>query len=63
MLTHLGIKNHKVCVLRFYIKYNNRIQAAEIKYLTVRLDQIRNEDIRNELDISPLSEKSHIIQE
>jgi hypothetical protein len=39
----------------------NRIQAAEIKYLRTvkgctRLDQIRNEDIRNELGISPLSE-------
>jgi hypothetical protein len=40
----------------------NRIQAAEMKYLRTvkgctRLNQIRNEDIRNELDISPLSEK------
>jgi hypothetical protein len=40
----------------------NRIQAAEMKYLRTvkgctRLDQIRNEDIRNELGISPLSEK------
>jgi hypothetical protein len=40
----------------------NRIQAAEMKYLRkvkgcARLDQIRNEDIRNELGISPLSEK------
>jgi hypothetical protein len=40
----------------------NRIQAAEIKYLRTvkgctRLDQIRNEDIRNELGISPLNEK------
>jgi hypothetical protein len=40
----------------------NRIQSAEIKYLRTvkecaRLDQIRNEDIRNELGISPLSEK------
>jgi hypothetical protein len=40
----------------------NKIQAAEIKYLRrvrrcTRLDQIRNEDIRNELGISPLSEK------
>jgi hypothetical protein len=40
----------------------NTIQAAEIKYLRTvkgctRLDQIRNEDIRNELGISPLSEK------
>jgi hypothetical protein len=39
----------------------NRIQAAEMKYLgtvkrCTRLDQIRNEDIRNELGISPLSE-------
>jgi hypothetical protein len=38
----------------------NRIQAAEMKYLRTvkgctRLDQIRNEDIRNELGISPLS--------
>jgi hypothetical protein len=38
------------------------IQAAEMKYLrTVKgcttLDQIRNEDIRNELGISPLSEE------
>jgi hypothetical protein len=40
----------------------NRIQAAESKHLRTvkgctRLDQIRNEDIRNELGISPLSEK------
>jgi hypothetical protein len=40
----------------------NRIQAAEMKHLRTvkgctRLDQIRNEDIRNELGISPLSEK------
>jgi hypothetical protein len=40
----------------------NRIQAAEMKYLRTvkwctRLDQIRNEDIRNDLGISPLSEK------
>jgi hypothetical protein len=40
----------------------NRIQAAETKYIRTvkgctRLDQIRNEDIRNELEISPLSEK------
>jgi hypothetical protein len=40
----------------------NRFQAAEMKYLRTlkgctRLDQIRNEDIRNELGISPLSEK------
>jgi hypothetical protein len=28
-----------------------------------RLDQIRNEDIRNELGISPLSEKNNRIQE
>jgi hypothetical protein len=40
----------------------NRIQAAEMKYLRTvrgytRLDQIRNEDIRHELGISPLSEK------
>jgi hypothetical protein len=46
----------------------NRIQAAEMKCLrTVKgctgLDKIRNEDIRNELGISPLSEKNNIIQE
>jgi hypothetical protein len=46
----------------------NRIQAAEMKYLRTvkgctRLDQIRNEDIRNELGISPLSEKNNRIQE
>jgi hypothetical protein len=40
----------------------NMIQAAEIKYLRTvkgctRLDHIRNEDIRNELGISPLREK------
>jgi hypothetical protein len=40
----------------------NTIQATEMKYLRkvkrcTRLDQIRNEDIRNELGISPLSEK------
>jgi hypothetical protein len=40
----------------------NIIQAAEMKYLRTvkgctRLYQIRNEDIRNELGISPLSEK------
>jgi hypothetical protein len=40
----------------------NRIQAAEMKYLRTvkgctRLDQIRSEDIRHELDISHLSEK------
>jgi hypothetical protein len=40
----------------------NRIQAAKMKYLRTvkgctRLDQIRNEDIRHELGISPLSEK------
>jgi hypothetical protein len=40
----------------------NRIHAAEMKYLRTvkgctRLDQIRNEDIRNELGISPLTEK------
>jgi hypothetical protein len=39
----------------------NRIQAAEMKYLRTvkrytRLYQIRNEDIRNDLGISPLSE-------
>jgi hypothetical protein len=40
----------------------NRIQAAEMKHLrtvkgSTRLDQIRNEDIGNELGISPSSEK------
>jgi hypothetical protein len=40
----------------------NRIQAAEMKYLRAvkgctRLDQVRNEDIRNELGISSLKEK------
>jgi hypothetical protein len=40
----------------------NRIQAAEMKYLrTVKgcttLDQIRNQDIRNEFGISSLKEK------
>jgi hypothetical protein len=40
----------------------NRIQAAEMKYLRTvrgctRLDQIRNEDIRHKLGISPLREK------
>jgi hypothetical protein len=40
----------------------NRIQGTEMKYLRTvkgctRLDQIRNEDIRKELGISPLSEK------
>jgi hypothetical protein len=40
----------------------NRIQAAEMNYLRTvkgctRLDRIRNEDIMNELGISPLSEK------
>jgi hypothetical protein len=40
----------------------NRIQEAEIKYLRTvkgcnKLDQIRNEDIRNELAISALSGK------
>jgi hypothetical protein len=44
-------------------RYWNRIQAAEMKYLRTvkgctRLDQIRNEDVRNELGISPLSEKN-----
>jgi hypothetical protein len=39
----------------------NRIQEAEMKYLRTvkgctRLDQITNEDMRNELGISPLSE-------
>jgi hypothetical protein len=38
----------------------NRTQAAEMKYLRtvkgcIRLDQIRKEDIRNELGISSLS--------
>jgi hypothetical protein len=46
----------------------NRIQVAEIKYLRTikgctRLDQIRNEDIRNELGITPLGEKKNRIQE
>jgi hypothetical protein len=41
---------------------HNRIQVAEIKYLRTdkgctRLDQIRNEDVGNELGITPLSEK------
>jgi hypothetical protein len=41
----------------------NRIKAAETKYLRtvkgcIRLDQIRNEDVRNELSIFPLSEKN-----
>jgi hypothetical protein len=40
----------------------NKIQAAEMKYLRTvkgctRLDHIRNEDIRNELGISPFSKK------
>jgi hypothetical protein len=40
----------------------NRIQTAEMKYLRtvkggIRLDEIRNEYIRNELGISPLSKK------
>jgi hypothetical protein len=40
----------------------NRIQTAEMKYLRTNkgcttLDQIRNEDKRNELGISPLIEK------
>jgi hypothetical protein len=39
----------------------NRIQEAEMKYLRTlkgctRLDQMRNEDMRNELGISSLSE-------
>jgi hypothetical protein len=41
---------------------SNIIQAAEMKYLRTdkgctRLDQIRNEDLRNEMGISPLSKK------
>jgi hypothetical protein len=41
----------------------DRIQAAEMKYLRTvkgctRLGQIRIEDIRNELGISPLSENT-----
>jgi hypothetical protein len=43
---------------KFHVR--ERIQAAQIKYLRTgctRLDQIRNEDVRNELSISPLSEK------
>jgi hypothetical protein len=40
----------------------NRIQAIDMTYLKTvkgctRLDQLRNENIRNELGISPLSEK------
>jgi hypothetical protein len=40
----------------------NRIQAAEIKYLRTvsgctNIDQLRKEDIRNELGIAPLYEK------
>jgi hypothetical protein len=40
----------------------NKIQASEMKYLRTvkgckRLDQVRKEDRRNELGISPLSEK------
>jgi hypothetical protein len=40
----------------------NRIQAAEMKYLRTlkgcsKIDQLRNEDIRNELGIPPLYEK------
>jgi hypothetical protein len=40
----------------------NRTQAADMKYLRTvkgftRLDQIRNEDTRDEVGISPLSEK------
>jgi hypothetical protein len=46
----------------------NRIQAAEMKYLKTvkgrtRLDQIRNEDIRNKSGISLLSEKNDRMQE
>jgi hypothetical protein len=46
----------------------NRIQAAEMKYLRTvkgytRLDKIKNEYIRNELGISPLSEKIIIAAE
>jgi hypothetical protein len=46
----------------------NRIQAIEMKYLRTvkgctRLVQIRNEDIRNDLGISPLSENNNRIQE
>jgi hypothetical protein len=40
----------------------NRIQAAEMKYLITvkgctKIDQLRNEDTRNELGIPPLNEK------
>jgi hypothetical protein len=43
----------------------NRIQAAEMKYLRTvkgcsRLEQIRNEDIRNKLGIPPLRKKNRI---
>jgi hypothetical protein len=46
----------------------NRIQAAETKYLRTvkgctRLDQVRNEDIRNELGIPPFKRKNNRIQE
>jgi hypothetical protein len=46
----------------------NRIQTAEMKYLRTvkgrtRLDQIRNEDIRNKSGISLLSEKNNRLQE
>jgi hypothetical protein len=46
----------------------NRIQAAEMKYLRTvkgctRLDQIRNEDIRNELGHFPFKRKNNRIQE
>jgi hypothetical protein len=49
------------CIENLSIHWS-RIQTAEVKYLRTvkgctRLDQIRNEDIRNELGISPLSEK------
>jgi hypothetical protein len=43
-------------------RYWNRIKAATMKYVTTvkgctRTDQLRNEDIRNELGIFPLYEK------
>jgi hypothetical protein len=46
----------------------NRILAADTTYLRTvkgctRSDQLRNENIRNELGISPLSEKNNRIQE
>jgi hypothetical protein len=42
-------------------RYLNRIQTAEMKYLWnvkgfLKVDQVRNENILNDLDISPLYE-------